>query len=79
MKLQTSPLGVHPLNLGKSDICHPYRLPHKLTILVHRFVNGTYITARKQIEDLIGLEEYYKIEEETVEKMYKKENAKKKR
>ena len=38
-----------------------------------------YITARKQIEDLIGLEEYYKIEEETVEKMYKKENAKKKR
>ncbi len=38
-----------------------------------------YITARKQIEDLIGLEAYYKIEEETVEKMYKKENAKKKR
>ena len=29
-----------------------------------------YITARKQIEDLIGLEEYYRIERETVEKMY---------
>lgn len=38
-----------------------------------------YITARKQIETLIGLEEYYRIEEETVEKMHRKENAKKKR
>jgi len=38
-----------------------------------------YIAARKQIETLIGLEEYYKIEEATVEKMHKKENAKKKR
>ncbi|RPJ47807.1 MAG: isocitrate lyase/PEP mutase family protein [Betaproteobacteria bacterium] len=28
-----------------------------------------YVTARKQIEDLIGLEEYYKIERETVEKL----------
>ena len=43
------------------------------------FKTKDYITARKQIEDLIGLEEYYKIEEETVEKMHKKENAKKKR
>lgn len=31
-----------------------------------------YITARKEIEDLLGLEEYYKIERETVEKMYRK-------
>lgn len=38
-----------------------------------------YIAARKAIETLIGLEEYYKIEEETVEKMHKKANARKKR
>jgi methylisocitrate lyase len=38
-----------------------------------------YIVARKQIETLIGLEEYYRIEEETVEKMHRKENRKKKR
>ena len=38
-----------------------------------------YILARKQIETLIGLEEYYRIEEETVEKMHRKANAKKKR
>lgn len=28
-----------------------------------------FVTARKQVEDLIGLEEYYRIERETVEKM----------
>ena len=33
-----------------------------------------YITARKQIEDLIGLEEYYRIERETVEKMTAKKS-----
>ncbi len=36
-----------------------------------------YVTARKQIEDLIGLEEHYEIERETVEKSYAK--GKKKR
>lgn len=35
-----------------------------------------YITARKEIEDLLGLEEYYKIERETVEKMYRKKTDK---
>lgn len=31
-----------------------------------------YVTARKQIEDLIGLEEHYRIERETVEKLHTK-------
>ncbi|MCW5605766.1 MAG: isocitrate lyase/PEP mutase family protein [Burkholderiales bacterium] len=31
-----------------------------------------FVTARKQVEDLIGLEDYYRIERETVEKMYRK-------
>jgi methylisocitrate lyase len=35
-----------------------------------------YITARKQIEDLIGLEDYYKIEEETVEKIHRDKTRK---
>jgi methylisocitrate lyase len=30
-----------------------------------------WIAARKQVEDIIGLEEYYKIEQATVEKLYK--------
>ena len=29
-----------------------------------------FVTARKQVEDLIGLEDYYRIEQDTVEKMY---------
>jgi methylisocitrate lyase len=29
-----------------------------------------WVTARKQVEDLIGLEDYYRIEQATVEKMY---------
>jgi methylisocitrate lyase len=29
-----------------------------------------WVTARKQVEDIIGLEDYYKIEQATVEKMY---------
>ena len=35
-----------------------------------------YVIARKGIEDMIGLEAYYKIEEETVEKMYRKKKRK---
>jgi 2-methylisocitrate lyase-like PEP mutase family enzyme len=31
-----------------------------------------WVAARKQVEDIIGLDEYYKIEEETVEKLYGK-------
>jgi methylisocitrate lyase len=31
-----------------------------------------FVTARKQVEDIIGLEDYYRIERETVEKMYGK-------
>lgn len=34
-----------------------------------------YVIARKQIEDLIGLEAYYRIEEETVEKMHRKKTG----
>jgi 2-methylisocitrate lyase-like PEP mutase family enzyme len=36
-----------------------------------------YVTARKQIEDLIGLEEYYRIERETVEMMHQKKKRRK--
>lgn len=35
-----------------------------------------YITARQGIEDMIGLEEYYKIERATVEKLDRKKSAK---
>lgn len=35
-----------------------------------------WIAARKQVEDLIGLEDYYRIERETVEKLYRKKSAK---
>jgi methylisocitrate lyase len=35
-----------------------------------------WITARKQVEDLIGLEDYYRIERETVEKLRGKKKAK---
>lgn len=35
-----------------------------------------WITARKQVEDIIGLEDYYRIEQETVEKMYGRGKAK---
>jgi len=38
-----------------------------------------FVIARKQVEDLIGLEDYYRIERETVEKMYKKTKKSKKR
>ena len=34
--------------------------------------NEDWVTARKQVEDLIGLEDWYRIERETVEKMYQK-------
>lgn len=37
-----------------------------------------FVTARKQVEDLIGLEDYYRVERETVEKLYYK-TARKKR
>jgi methylisocitrate lyase len=30
-----------------------------------------WVTARKQVEDIIGLEDYYKIEQATVEKIYR--------
>ncbi|HZN27538.1 MAG TPA: isocitrate lyase/PEP mutase family protein, partial [Burkholderiales bacterium] len=35
-----------------------------------------WVTARKQVEDIIGLEDYYKIEQATVEKIYGKSKAK---
>ena len=35
-----------------------------------------WITARKAVEDIIGLEDYYKIEQATVEKLYGKDKAK---
>lgn len=35
-----------------------------------------WITARKAVEDIIGLEDYYKIEQATVEKLYGKEKGK---
>jgi methylisocitrate lyase len=35
-----------------------------------------FVVARKQVEDLIGLEDYYRIERETVEKMYYKQSRK---
>jgi methylisocitrate lyase len=35
-----------------------------------------FVVARKQVEDLIGLEDYYRIERETVEKMYYKKSRK---
>ncbi len=38
-----------------------------------------FVTARKQVEDLIGLEDYYRIERETVEKMDQKTKKSKKR
>lgn len=38
-----------------------------------------FVIARKQVEDLIGLEDYYRIERETVEKMYPKQKKVKKR
>ncbi len=34
-----------------------------------------YIIARKGVEDLIGLEDYYRIERETVEKLHKKKKS----
>ena len=34
-----------------------------------------FVVARKAVEDIIGLEEYYKIEEQTVEKLYGKQKA----
>lgn len=36
-----------------------------------------FVTARKQVEDLIGLEDYYRIERETVEKAFYKKSHKK--
>lgn len=35
-----------------------------------------FVVTRKQVEDLIGLEAYYRIERETVEKMYRKKGRK---
>ncbi len=35
-----------------------------------------YVIARKGVEDLIGLENYYKIERDTVEKMVRKKKRK---
>jgi methylisocitrate lyase len=35
-----------------------------------------WVVARKQVEDIIGLEDYYRIEQETVEKMYGREKGK---
>jgi methylisocitrate lyase len=35
-----------------------------------------WVAARKQVEDIIGLEDYYRIEQETVEKMYGRGKAK---
>ena len=37
-----------------------------------------WVTARKQVEDIIGLEDYYKIEQATVEKIYGKKKANRK-
>jgi 2-methylisocitrate lyase-like PEP mutase family enzyme len=36
-----------------------------------------FVAARKQVEDLIGLEDYYRVERETVEKLYYKKAGKK--
>jgi 2-methylisocitrate lyase-like PEP mutase family enzyme len=38
-----------------------------------------FVVARKAVEDIIGLEEYYRIEEETVEKLYGKKKVSAKR
>jgi methylisocitrate lyase len=35
-----------------------------------------WVTARKQVEDIIGLEDYYRVEQATVEKMYGRGKAK---
>jgi 2-methylisocitrate lyase-like PEP mutase family enzyme len=36
-----------------------------------------FVAARKQVEDLIGLEDYYRVERETVEKLYYKKTGEK--
>ena len=37
---------------------------------------GGFVVTRKQVEDLIGLETYYRIERETVEKIFRKKGRK---